>query len=132
MASNPGYPGPGYPGVSSNPPTPTVREMVTRIQGELRQGALEPDRARENLITLSALYGNCLQEIREADAAYAVVLLAHLDSSEKANRAKIRADTSPEHLRKQEARDIKELVLEMIRALKYLMRSLEEEMRLAK
>lgn len=120
------------PLAASSDSTPTVRELVKRIQGDLRQGALEPDRARENLITLSALYGNCLEDIREADAAYATVLLGCLESSEKANRAKIRAETSPEHCRKQEARDTKELVLEMIGALKYLLRSLEEEMRLAR
>lgn len=110
----------------------TVRAMVARIQGELRQGALEPDQAREYLITLTALMGNCLQEIREADAAYAVVLLAHLESAEKANRAKIRAETSPEYLRKQEARDTRTLVEEMARALKYYIRSLSEEMQLAR
>lgn len=114
-------------------PSPmSVREMVQRIQGDLRQGALEPNQAREHLITLSALYGNCLQEIREADAVYAGVLLACLESSETANRATIRAETSPEHLRKQEARNTKELVLEMTRALKYYLRSQEEEMRLAR
>lgn len=106
--------------------------MVRRIQAELRQGALEPDSAREHLITLSALYGNCLDEIREADAAYAEVLLANLESSEKANRAKIRAEISPEFRRKQEARDTKTLVEEMVRALKYYLRSQEEEMRLAR
>lgn len=106
--------------------------MVGRIQRELRTGALEPDAAREYLITLSALLGNCLQEIREADAAYAEVLLAHLESSEKANRAKIRAETSPEFARKQEARDTRTLVEEMTRALKYYLRSQEEEMRLAR
>lgn len=118
--------------VGESPAPLTVREMVRKIQGELRQGGLEPDTAREHLITLTALMGNCLQEIREADAAYAIVLLAHLDSSEKANRAKIRAETSPEFQRKQEARDTKTLVEEMVRALKYYLRSLEEEMRLAR
>lgn len=106
--------------------------MVRRIQGELRQGALEPDQAREALIALTALMGNVLHEIREADAAYADVLLRYLDSEDKANRAKIRAETSPEFARKQEARDTKTLVEEMARALKYYLRSLEEEMRLAR
>lgn len=106
--------------------------MVATIQRELRTGALEPDQARESLIQLTALLGNCLQEIREADAEYSVVLLAHLESSEKANRAKIRAETSPEFARKQEARDTRTLVEEMSRALKYYLRSQEEEMRLAR
>ena len=115
-----------------SPAEPSVRDRVKRIQVELRQGDLEPTQAREHLVTLSALYGNVLQEIREADAAYAYVLLAHLESSEKANRAKIRAETSPEYQRKQEDRDTRELVQEMTRSLKYYLRSQEEELRLAR
>lgn len=110
----------------------TVRERVTKIQSELLIGALEPDQAREHLLTLSALYGNCLQAIREADAAYAVVLLGYLDTAESANRAKIRAETSEEYRRRQEARDTEKLVQEMTRSLKYYLRSQEEEMRLAR
>ena len=113
-------------------PEPTVRGMVMQIQAEMRVGWLDPDQAREHLIRLTALYGNCLQEIREADASYAVVLLAHLDSSEKANRAKIRAETSEEYQRKREAQDTEKLVIESIRSLKYYLRSQEEEVRLAR
>ena len=120
------------PSAGERPTSPSVRDMVRRIQGELRVGALEPDQAREHLIALTALLGNCLQEIREADADYAHVLLAHLESSEKANRAKIRAEISPEYQRKQEARDTRELVQEMARSLKYYLRSQEEELRLAR
>lgn len=109
-----------------------MRERVRSIQAELAKGALEPDAAREHLIQLTALLGNCLQEIREADAAYAHVLLSHLDSSEKANRAKIRAETTHEYRRKQEARDTRTLVEEMARSLKYYLRSQEEEMRLSR
>jgi hypothetical protein len=36
----------------------------------------------------------CNDEIRQADAEFATVLLHHLDSEEAANRAKIRAETS--------------------------------------
>ena len=81
---------------------------------------------------LCSLVGNCNDEIREADAAYATVLLAHLDSEEKANRARIRAETSTEYQRKREARDTKELVIELARSLKYLLRSKAEELQLAR
>jgi hypothetical protein len=93
---------------------------------------LPPSRAAELLVRLSSLLGNCLQEIREADHEYSLVLLGHLEKDEAANRAKIRAETSEEFLRKREARDLKELVLEMSRSLKYLLRSHEEEMRLSR
>lgn len=110
----------------------TVRGMVAAAQVELRDSDLAPARARVLLVQLSALLGNCNDEIRRADAAYADVLLQHLDSETKANRARIRAEGTPEFQRKQEARDTKELVIELVRSLKYLLRSIEEEMRLAR
>lgn len=108
----------------------TVREIVREMAVEIRTGELQPSRARYLLGRLSSLVGNCNDEIRVADGAYALVLLAHLDSTEAANRAKIRAETTPEYDRKRQARDTKELVVELIRSLKYILRSSEEEMRL--
>ena len=106
----------------------TVRERVKAIQAEARNaGDLQPDRAAELLMTLSALIGNVCDEIRAADAAYAIVLLACLDSEEKANRARIRAETSPEYQRKREARDTKELVVELARSLKYFLKCKSDE-----
>lgn len=111
----------------------TVRELVRAYQQEiLKAEDLLPDRAAELLTKLTALIGNCNDEIREADAIYAGVLLGFLDSEAKANRAKIRAETSPEHKRKQEARDTKELVIELSRSLKYFLRAKAEELQLAR
>lgn len=111
----------------------TVRGLVKSVQKELRDGGeLHPERAAQLLTQLTALLGNVLEEIRDADVAYATVLLKHLDSEEAANRAKIRAETTPEYLRKQEAKDMRELVIEMIRSLKYILKAQTEEMRLAR
>lgn len=111
----------------------TVRELVRSYQAEIQNASdLLPDRAAELLTKLSALVGNCNDEIRQADAIYAGVLLACLDSAEKANRATIRAETSPEYQRKREARDTKELVIELSRSLKYFLRAKAEEMQLAR
>jgi hypothetical protein len=109
----------------------TVRELVKAAQTEMRKDDLPPILARKLLVQLSSLYGNCLEEQREADHAYAVVLLWFLDADEVANRAKIRASTSPEYLRKREADNTLALVLESIRSLKVMLRSIDEEMRLA-
>ena len=106
--------------------------MVRRIQGELRQGALTPDLTREALVMLTALLGNVNDEQRVADAAYKAVLLAYLESDEAANRARIRAEVSPEYQRAREAKDTREVVVEMIRSCKAYLRSLDEEMRLAR
>lgn len=112
--------------------TVTVRGMVGEIHREVLGGELHPARARELLMRLSALTSNVLEEIKLADAAYAIVLLAWLDTEKKANRARILAETSGEYQRKQEARNTREVVQEMGRALKYYLRSQEEEARLSR
>lgn len=110
----------------------TVRDLVHSFQREIRDTDLQPDRAADLLVKLTALIGNCNDEIREVDANYATILLSFLEGEEAANRARIRAETTPAYQRKREARDTKELVIELCRSLKYLMRSNEEAMRLAR
>ncbi len=106
----------------------TVRELVRGMQREIRETAdLQPERAAELLNRLAALLGNINDEVREADAAFAAVLLAFLESEEAASRAKIRAEITPEYRRKRESRDTKELCLELVRSLKYFLKSKEEE-----
>ncbi len=110
----------------------SVRSIVKEIQREVVTGDLLPARASELLLKLTALLGSCFEEIRQAEVAYAHVLLRELESTKKANRAKIQAEISPEYQRKREARDTRELVQEMIGALKYMLRAAEAEMRLQK
>ena len=110
----------------------SVREMVSAIAKEMRDSDLQPSRATELLAKTTALLGSCNAEIREAEFQYAQVLLGHLNADGPANKAKIRAEVTPEYQRKQQARDTKELVVEMTRSLKYLIRAAEEEMRLSR
>jgi hypothetical protein len=110
----------------------TVRDLVRSAQKEIRDTDLQPNRAAELLVKLTALLGNCNDQIREASADYATVLLSFLEADEAANRAKIRAETTPAFQRKREAMDTKELVVELCRSLKYLLKSHEEEMRLTR
>ena len=93
---------------------------------------LQPERARELLLLLSALLGNVNAESREADMAYNQVLLRQLDSSEKANHAKIRAESTPEYLRKREADDTKKELVISTQSLKKCIDSLSDEMRLSR
>lgn len=110
----------------------SVREMVKAIQQEMLATDVQASRAAELLAKTTALLGNCLAEIREADAQYAQVLLGHLNADGPANRARIRAETTPEYQRKREARDTKELVTEMSRSLKYIIRAAADEMQLTR
>lgn len=109
-----------------------MRDRVRRIQAELRDGALTPDLARESLVTLTALLGNVNDEQREADQEYKLVLLGCMQAEKKANRARIAAEVTPQYQRAREAKDMERLVVEMIRSCRAYMRSLDEEMRLAR
>ena len=108
----------------------SVREMVRAIQAEVRDTDLSPVRASEVLMRLTALLGNVLEEIREADQEYATTLLECLSAHDKANRARIVAETSPQYRRRQEARNTRELIQEMVRSLKVFIRAQSEEMKL--
>lgn len=110
----------------------SVRERIKAIQKELRDGGLTPDLARESLVTLTALLGNVHDEQREADHEYKLVLLGCLQGDEAANRARIRAEVTPQYQRAREAKDTFTLVQEMIRSCRAYLRSLDEEMRLAR
>lgn len=105
----------------------TIRELVKERQKEVRNKDLQWERAAEILDELSSLLGNINDEIRQRDVAYNVTLLGFLNSEEKANRAKIKAECSKEYLDKREARDTKEVCLEMIRSLKYYIRAKGDE-----
>ena len=110
----------------------TIRERVKAIQKELRDGALTPDLTRESLVMLTALLGNVVDEVRDREIEYKGVLLECRRTEGKANWARILAETSPQYARYREAADTKLLVVEMIRSCRTYLRSLDEEMRLAK
>lgn len=111
----------------------TIRDLVKQMQQEVRDTPdLLPDRAADILTKLTALIGNVNDEIREADHAYSLVLLQFLDADEAANRARIRAETSLQFIRKREARDTKELVLELVRSLKYFLKAKSDELQMSR
>lgn len=108
----------------------TVRDLVRDAAKAIRSGDLTPGRASDLLAELTSLLATVLEEIREADMAYAHVLLKCLDGEEAANRAKIRAQTTPEFSRAREARDTQTVLVELIRSLKVILKAQTEEMRL--
>ena len=110
----------------------SVRDLIHGYQKEIRDTDLRPARAAELLMKLTALLGNVTEEIREADYQYDVVLLGELETSEKANRATIRAAISPEYQRRQEARHLHALAVELVRSLKIFIKAQAEEMRLSR
>jgi hypothetical protein len=105
----------------------TIRQIVTAIRDELREGDIQPERAAEMLNTLSSILGNISDEIRKRDLAYNQKLLECYHSEAKANRAKILAETSPEYQSMRTAKDMEKEAVEMIRSLKYFLKVKERE-----
>lgn len=105
----------------------TIREYIEKYQNEILKGNLLPERAAEILTEISALLGNINAQITETEINYNLVLKKCFDSEKTANRAKIEAGTTQEFREMKEARNTKELAIEMMRSLKYLLKAMEEE-----
>lgn len=110
----------------------TVRDLIREAQVEIRKGDLTPSRASDMLAELTSLLSTVLEEIRDSEMFYNQVLLHYLDSDEAANRARIRAQTTPEFSRAREAKDTHTVLIELIRSLKMVLRAQTEEMRLTR
>jgi hypothetical protein len=110
----------------------SIRERIKVIQRDLMDTGKTPETVRDAVVTLTALLGNVHNEQREADHEYKLVLLGCLQGDEAANRARIRAEVTPQYMRAREAKDTADLVVEMIRSCKAYLRSLDEEMRLSR
>jgi hypothetical protein len=105
----------------------TVRERIAAIHAQQLRSTTTGVEAAQWLSVLGALTGNVLTEIREAEIAFSAVYAICLDTEEKANRAKIRAEQSPEWWRLREARDLLKQVEHQMATLKYLLRAHEAD-----
>lgn len=110
----------------------SVRDLLARIRREVINGGLTPTRTGEIAAQLSALLGNIGDECREAEMAYNGVYARLLDEHGKANRAQIKAKLTPEYARLLEANNAEQVTLEMIRSLRRLQETANNEMRLAR
>lgn len=105
----------------------TIRQIINNFQNEILKGNLEPARASTILIEGSALLGNVNDFITKNDIAYNKVLLDYLDEEKTANRARIRANITPQYEEMRNARNTEKVLLEMLRGLKYYLKVKEEE-----
>lgn len=112
--------------------TVSVRDMLRTAQSELVRGEVLPARARELLMHCTGLLGFVLEEIIESEVGYNQTLLELLNTNEAANRAKIRAKTTPEYTRLLRAEKAHEFAQELIRSSKVFLRSLDSEMGLSR
>ena len=105
----------------------TITETISEFQNECSKENLLPQRASEILVQISALLGNINAEIRKRDREYKIVLLNFYEQEKTANRAKLRAEVSPEYEASKVARDTKELAMELCKSIKYYLRGFSEE-----
>jgi uncharacterized protein YjaG (DUF416 family) len=111
----------------------TVRQLVKDIAREVLESAdMSPTRAAELGNQLSSLLSNCNAELTESDLEYKAILLTALRANEKANHAKIEAETSPQYRRFREAKDTRDTCVELIRSLRAYLRNAADEMRLTR
>lgn len=109
---------------------PTVRDMVRQAQAELLETDIAPARAAELLVRLTAIQGNCTEELLQAEMAYNTVLLKHYEEAEGvANRAAIKAKAGVEYHLMQQAKNQLKAVESMVSSLKTYMRHQADEMR---
>jgi hypothetical protein len=109
----------------------SIREMISAYRSEVASGNLLPDRAATILMQIAALLGNINEEILNRDIAYNLVLKAALDENEKANRAKIQAESTAEYKAMRTARNTLVEATELMRSLKYYLKAKEDERRSA-
>ena len=111
----------------------TIRELIKQIRDEIfKSEDLLPDRAAELLAKLSALYGNCIDEVRKREMEYNKDRRMAYESEGKSNRAEILSKSSPSYEAWREAQDTAKLCLELVRGLKYFLKSKSEELRESK
>lgn len=109
----------------------SVRDLIGGIQRTVRDATeLPPAQAAELLNKLTALLGNVLTEVREREIAYRTVYADCRRRFDKANAAKIEAESTPQYGAWLEAKDFKVLTEQMIISLRTSVRLHTEEMRL--
>jgi hypothetical protein len=110
----------------------TVRERIAEVAAALLPGDVPQARIRECELVLSSLLPHVGRERRQAEVAYKLVLVAKRREFEKANRAVIEAEATPEYARLLEAKGVEEEVKQMVITCRGFLRSVDNEARLAR
>ncbi len=110
----------------------TIRERIKAISRLLMQGSVTPDVARASLMTLTGLLEPVLDEVRISEREYRITLADCLKEAKSKAAAEVQAMTTEQYGRYRTAEDAKDLVEQMIVTCRGYLRSIDEEMRLAK
>jgi hypothetical protein len=110
----------------------TTTERLAEIQRDLLMPDAGPQTARKHLVTLTAMWGDFRADATRTDLAYKAVLGACRSTHKSAADARMAAEASEEYALARKAKDEEAFCLELIRSCKAAMRSIDEEMRLAR
>jgi hypothetical protein len=105
----------------------SVRDLINARRAKMLTGTLTLDDTATLLTDCAALLGNVSEEILEAGQAYALRFKEIADADITVAKAKVIAETTPEYWRLQRANKYREVLLEMLRSLKYRFKALQAE-----
>jgi hypothetical protein len=108
----------------------TVRDMVRAARKEIREQELQPDRMAHLVAHLSALFGNCADEVRRTELLFNDTVRGYINEGHAVNKSEVLAKTTPQYAAWREAKDTLKETEQMISALKAALRMKAEEMRL--
>lgn len=106
-----------------------IKGLIRGYNEEILNHDLTPSRASDILCEVSSLLGNITDEIKRTEIEYNRVLLKFLEEEPKANRAKIKAECSPEYEAKLNAKNTMLVATQLIGSLKYYLREKESELK---
>jgi uncharacterized protein YlzI (FlbEa/FlbD family) len=106
-----------------------IKNKIIALRNEIQDGNLDPYRVSEMLVELTSLFANANEEVIDASLEYNRKLLVISEDSESVAKAKLKAETTEEWRRKRQAENLKEWCVEMIRSLKYFIKSKIEELK---
>lgn len=107
----------------------TVRDRIKKAQMVLSHGTPELSIARDIYAELSALTGNCQDELRAADAEYDGQLFRDVEDCGSVAKGTIKSRLSPQWARKREAEDVLALNERLVKTLDRLVFSMGMELK---
>lgn len=107
----------------------TIREIINEYRNRVANTSeLTPAEAAEIVAELSSLMGNVNDEILARDREYNEKLLLILNQEDmKVNKAMIMVKVTSEYLNLETAKNLGQVVIEMIRGLKYYIKAKGDE-----
>lgn len=106
-----------------------TRELYKTFRERMSRGSLSPKEASDIIVRLSAIMGNYSDALLDKQMAFNEKKAECLEKIKSVAKAQVMAECSKEYRDFQEIKGERENIVEMIRSLKYYMRSMEDDFR---